>query len=611
MRLSLQCFVLASCLLAIGVPASASCLGSGDAEIEALAKDIGRQPHRALQAIEQALRQGSSLSTEQRAWLEAARAQAKRMIGQQTTELPLAVKGAAALPAGHAARLHLQIAGLYGAVLSQSNRESIEGLHRQLAARPPRQPATLCLKVRLASVMADHVELNGVAFQLASEAYRDADTDTLAWVRAEAASVLGQVALRTDTRYGRALSQAALRYFESQAMHDMAANELFMDALSWAHQRNTGSLRMAEQQFLRSAIAARQANNPLAVAYAEAGLCEVQGQLGRVEDALRTCSASLRQLKGIRHVTEYSTNIHYASALLASGRPRQAMSVLASLQRDWPGSDVGYNGYLFYEAKGKTHAALGNDREAIADLKSALRLLREHESSTGARSSRLIQARFRVDQLEQSLEQKKRESDEKEQRNRLLIGAGLIVLFLLSILVVTLVKNRRLYRRMAFTDPLTGVANRRYTEARAQESMQHALARGQQMHIALLDLDRFKSCNDRYGHDAGDEALQRFASVVKAVLRPGDLFGRWGGEEFLLVLQGVDREGAADVLGRLRAAAASERLALAPEYPLQFSAGVVALPNTPTTLAALLTLADQALFRAKVEGRNRNCFADT
>ena len=99
MRLVWQGLVLCSGLLSLIAPVSASCLGSGDPEIEALAKDIGRQPYQALFAIEQAL-SPDILSIERRAWLEAARAQAKRMLGQEKTELPLALEAAQSLPAG-------------------------------------------------------------------------------------------------------------------------------------------------------------------------------------------------------------------------------------------------------------------------------------------------------------------------------------------------------------------------------------------------------------------------------------------------------------------------------------------------------------------------------
>jgi len=611
MKRLLNFVVLSGWLGAVPLPAVASCLGSGDSEIEGLAKNIGRQPYQALQAIEQALDPKRQLSLERRAYLEAARAQAQRMIGLDKTELPQALQAAKALPQGHPALLHLQIASLYGSDLLHTLHSPLKDLLRQIAQLPATQPSTLCLQIRLASVMADRAELNGQTFELASNAYRQADTLELAWMRAEAASVLGQVVLRTDPAYGRILSEEARGYFEAQAMHDMVANELYMDGLSYAAQHDSDSLEKAARQFQHSAEASQRAENPFGIAYAQAGLCGVFTPLGRVSEALQNCSVSLRQLKGIGHVTEYSALIHYAAALLADRRPDEAMGLLAPMEQAWPGFNAGYYGYLFYAVRGQVYEALGNEKAALADLKLALQELRDFESHNWARHQRLVQSRFRVEQLAHSLERQTRESEERERRNRLLLGSGLLVVILLCVIVVTLIRHRRLYRRMAFTDLLTGAANRRYTELRAQEAFQQARARQQPLAIALLDLDRFKSCNDRYGHDAGDEALRRFVKVAEAVLRPGDVFGRWGGEEFLLILQGIDHDGATAVLHRLRSAAAAEQLVLAPDYPLQFSAGVAGIRQDTERLADLLLLADQALYRAKAEGRNRSCFAPT
>ncbi|MCH8538406.1 MAG: GGDEF domain-containing protein, partial [Alkalimonas sp.] len=226
MRAFLQGVVLSGCLFFIHLPAAASCLGSEDAEIETLAKDIGRQPYQALQAIEQALNPERGLTVERRAWLEAARAQANRMLGLEQTQLPQALEDATSLPIDHPARLHLHIFSLFGADLSPSTRQMFDAIEQQIAQYPANQPVALCLNIRLASLMAYYNALNGESFELAAKAYRDADTDQLAWMRAEAASVLSQVALRTDSSYARTLREESLRYFESQAMHDMAANEL-------------------------------------------------------------------------------------------------------------------------------------------------------------------------------------------------------------------------------------------------------------------------------------------------------------------------------------------------------------------------------------------------
>lgn len=606
----LWCIAAAVALWGAPLPATASCLGSGDAGIDAIAKDVGREPERALRAIKQALASDQPANLEQRAWLEVARAKAERMLGRERTGLGPALEDAAALPAHHPARLSLEIFRLYDAdLLEPSERQALDRLRRALADRSPGEPATLCMKTLLASVQADYDDLNGEAFELAAEVYRHADAGHQSWIRAEAASVMGQVALRTDGDYARTLNREALRYFETQGMHDMVANEHFLLGLSWARQSVTASLREAERHFRRSEAAARLAGNPFAETYAGSGLCEVLTPLERVDDALRVCAATHQALQGRGSVAEYDTLISHAAARLAAGRPQDAMALLEPAGRDWAGWNTGYHGYRLHELRGRTHAALGDAAAAAPDFERALRELRQLENSASARRARLLQARFRVDQLEEDLARQALQAEEEKRRHRVLVGAGAIVLILLAVVVVTLVRHRRLYRRMAFTDPLTGLANRRYAQARLSEAAAHATARRQPLCLALIDLDRFKSCNDRYGHDAGDEALRRFAHVARGVLRPGDVLGRWGGEEFLLLLPGVEAAGAVSVLERLRSASTRERLQLAPDYPLQFSAGVALVGAEPDGVAHALARADEALYRAKSDGRNRTAIA--
>jgi diguanylate cyclase (GGDEF)-like protein len=156
----------------------------------------------------------------------------------------------------------------------------------------------------------------------------------------------------------------------------------------------------------------------------------------------------------------------------------------------------------------------------------------------------------------------------------------------------------------ATTDGLTGLNNRRTIETEARA----LLRAGQTASIVMADLDHFKLLNDTYGHEAGDRALRVFSQTVQSSLRDSDLAGRFGGEEFLLVLPGTPSHVAADVLDRLRGkleAAIAE--AGIPTFTASFGVADSALT---TTLDGALKLADNALYRAKQEGRNRVVIAD-
>ena len=164
--------------------------------------------------------------------------------------------------------------------------------------------------------------------------------------------------------------------------------------------------------------------------------------------------------------------------------------------------------------------------------------------------------------------------------------------------------NRRI-EELAELDELTGSFNRRCIMHVLDEEVVHAHRGKTPCSIALIDLDWFKRINDAYGHPTGDEVLRTFAITVFANIRPIDTFGRYGGEEFLLLLPETSGEGAARILDRLRAIIADlDWSAFSPGMQVTISAGVATLkPNETPDI--ILARADSALYAAKARGRNR------
>ncbi len=169
-------------------------------------------------------------------------------------------------------------------------------------------------------------------------------------------------------------------------------------------------------------------------------------------------------------------------------------------------------------------------------------------------------------------------------------------------------KLKEAYRRieeLAELDELTGLYNRRCIMRMLGEEIARARRSGAPCSIALIDLDWFKRINDAFGHPTGDEVLRTFAITTFANIRDIDRFGRYGGEEFLLVLPDTFTDGAAQILERLREIIADlDWSAFSPGMSVTISAGVTTLraDETPDTF---LARADGALYEAKARGRNR------
>jgi len=156
----------------------------------------------------------------------------------------------------------------------------------------------------------------------------------------------------------------------------------------------------------------------------------------------------------------------------------------------------------------------------------------------------------------------------------------------------------------ALTDSLTGLPNRRAFRARAVG----IIASGVAANLAVIDIDHFKSVNDRFGHDAGDEILRSFAAIAQRVVRRNDLVARIGGEEFVLLLPDISRDEAVAICERLRAeVAASVHFTDAGPVKVTISGGLAVLG--PPGLDAALKDADQALYRAKNKGRDQLALA--
>ena len=165
-------------------------------------------------------------------------------------------------------------------------------------------------------------------------------------------------------------------------------------------------------------------------------------------------------------------------------------------------------------------------------------------------------------------------------------------------------RDTKRLREHAFHDPLTGILNRRALEQRANDAISPAVEGAQPLSVLLLDLDHFKRINDTYGHQAGDLVLKTVAAEVQSMLRAGEIFGRFGGEEFFLMLRGGSTQ-ATTIAERIRATIAALAIDTgAAVVEVTGSIGIAMLGVDGSELSELIEAADKALYRAKDRGRN-------
>ena len=162
------------------------------------------------------------------------------------------------------------------------------------------------------------------------------------------------------------------------------------------------------------------------------------------------------------------------------------------------------------------------------------------------------------------------------------------------------------YKQASLTDPLTGVGNRRAFFERGEKLLHRSAFEGRPAALLLFDLDKFKDINDTFGHHVGDRVLKDFCAVATAALRPDDLFGRVGGEEFASLLPYTSLDEALAIAERIRSNfAASMPEVGANTLAATVSVGLAMSIDPSRNLADIFEAADRALYRAKANGRNR------
>jgi diguanylate cyclase (GGDEF)-like protein len=354
----------------------------------------------------------------------------------------------------------------------------------------------------------------------------------------------------------------------------------------------------------------KELKDPQTIAFVNYRLGSNDLALKRYERAIARLEAALPKFRETENVVlEFLSQIVRAKAFGQLKSGREARDALAAAQvlakkLDSPGRDVQY-----HEAAAQVHASLGEAEAAYEEMMALRDAERRVATAANQRVSRELQAQFDAKQRETENQLLRVEGKVQEARRLMLLmalGLTLLVALALVAYVVRQARQNRRFANLAMRDDLTGLPNRRSILEFAQLQFRGRRLGDSGVVLALLDLDHFKAINDELGHSVGDEVLKAFAQACLAAMRTEDRLGRFGGEEFLLVMPGTDIGSMQSVFDRLRAGVTKARANSLPEgRTLTFSMGATTANAIDPDLDCIIKRADDALYRAKHLGRDR------
>jgi diguanylate cyclase (GGDEF)-like protein len=459
-----------------------------------------------------------------------------------------------------------------------------------------------------------------LAINSLTQAYRASTAPEFAVPRILAAGVLSMV-LRNTGDYAQALSlnQETIEWDSRRGATLSLSVDLFLRGkiLNLMEQYPAAIGEFADARKL-----SLQLNDTQGIAFANLLECSARIELRQLDLAAAQCGAALRAFAGAHSVDQVKEAQWLLARIdLARGHADAALATL-NAALDHQGADV-LPGRVasIYELRARANADLHRYRDAYLDLAEYARRYAATNDVERAKAAAALRARFETDREIERNTQLKRElaiTQERSQRqerelrwNEIVVTSGILVI---ALLIYFLIINRR-YRhqlvKLASQDGLTGLPNRRRTAELATAALAEAGAAQTPLTIALIDMDHFKVINDRCGHATGDYVLQEFARIGREALRDTDVLGRWGGEEFLLIMAGARPEVALATLERMRTGVFGIRLpASGAGLRVSLSAGLADRVEHSRSLDEMIARADSALYAAKDQGRDLVRFAD-
>jgi diguanylate cyclase (GGDEF)-like protein len=561
-------------------------------------------------------RPGSPADTRQLAALYAVQADAYSILELDHDAHATALKGLA-LVSGATDPLRLEL--LSTVALNVYTQDGIRAAMGTIAAARDRQPADslsrVCLDITLGTLERRAGE-NAIATRTLTQAYHDSETPQRAEAHSGAASALAY-ALRAvgdlpealilqrekiewDTARGDSLALSVSTYLKGVILESMGE---FHSAITALTRARSISVTLGDTQ---------------GVAFSDMRICRSLTELNQYQAARSSCNSAARVFAASKTTDVLKETQAYLAIIdLNEGRTREALRTLNDVL-DQGGTDMAPRAVaIAYRTRARAYAALHDSSRAYADLENYVKRESAEDLARLNRLQETVKERTLAEQevarnaiLQHQLELTQERATRQTETLRWVAAAataGVLVIALLSYILVTNLRYRRQLMRLASEDNLTGMPNRGRTAELATAALSAAGTQTRPLTVAIIDLDHFKTINDRCGHATGDHVLKEFARVSRGSLRVGDILGRWGGEEFLLILPDTTLDAALASIERLRV------LALAIQVPgkdneqpihVTFSAGLATTADGPRSLDEIIARADAALYEAKNEGRD-------
>lgn len=366
----------------------------------------------------------------------------------------------------------------------------------------------------------------------------------------------------------------------------------------------------AREYIEKSLVIATDLGEPVSVAYLRYRLGQLAREEKRYDDALKYFGLALPEFEKIANLNmQLNAQMSRARTFAAQGNRRESLDTLKlagalNEKLKTPNATVSY-----LDASAEVYSLLGDYEKAYRQASALREAERARVEAANAERTAELETRFDLRQKEGENNLLRARARESEARRLALVLALILCFLLVAGLAYILLRSSRRSRRLAnlaMKDDLTELPNRR-----AILEYGHLQFRGRRdsdvgICIALIDIDHFKAINDDFGHDRGDAVLIAFARACQQQLRSNDRIGRFGGEEFLLVMPGATIEQVAGLFERLRHAASHIHVEGLPlSRRITFSLGAAAAESPADTLEVLIKRADEALYRAKQGGRDR------